>query len=255
MDTNKFLFRVLYPLYAIALAGIIYYGTQGFTLTQVLYLFLGWILFPGIGSAIGLHRWASHKAIEVRPFLKIPLLWAATMCLQGSTIGWAAIHRGRHHKYSDKEQDSHSPIHGYWHAYHAWLLKWNEYFSPKYAVDLIRDSAHSFFAKHYTAIIIVTYIIVGFISVEALLFMFIIPALYSLHQESMVNLFCHIRKLGYRNFDTDDNSVNVPLLGYFAWGQGWHNNHHQFASKYDFGHNKYEYDPCRLFVPLLGKAK
>lgn len=247
---------VLYPLYIFAALGLIYFLSHyNFTLVATAYLFLGWILFSGIGSAIGLHRWASHKAIEVRPFLKIPLLWVSSLCLQGSTIGWAAIHRGRHHRHSDKEKDSHSPIHGYLHAYHTWLFKWDEYFEPKYVTDLIRDKHHMFFAKYYIPIIMVSYIVIGMISFEALLFMFVIPGLYSLHQESLVNLFCHIKGMGYRNFNTDDNSNNIPLLGYLAWGQGWHNNHHYAASKFDYGTTKKEFDPCKLIGPLLGKMK
>jgi stearoyl-CoA desaturase (delta-9 desaturase) len=72
-----------------------------------------------------------------------------------------------------------------------------------------------------------------------------------------VNLFCHLPGAGYRNFETTDQSVNVPILGYLGWGQGWHNNHHAHASKFDFGRavsgKKWEYDPCMLFVPFIAK--
>jgi stearoyl-CoA desaturase (delta-9 desaturase) len=85
--------------------------------------------------------------------------------------------------------------------------------------------------------------------------MFIIPAVYSLHQESLVNLRCHLKGGGYRNFDTRDNSNNRPIMGYLVWGQAWHNNHHAKAAAYDFGTTvsgkKWEFDPALLFVPFV----
>ena len=33
---------------------------------------------------------------------------------------------------------------------------------------------------------------------------------------------------GTQPFDTGDNSKNNTLLGYLAFGEGWHNNHHAY---------------------------
>jgi stearoyl-CoA desaturase (delta-9 desaturase) len=75
------------------------------------------------------------------------------------------------------------------------------------------------------------------------------------HQENLVDLFGHTPAAGYRNFELKDLSTNVPILGIFAWGQGWHNNHHKDPKSFDFGSGvsgKYwEYDPCTLFKWLL----
>lgn len=100
-----------------------------------------------------------------------------------------------------------------------------------------------------------TYIIVGLISWQLLLFGFIVPAALSLYMESNINVFCHTPEFGYRNFETKDQSKNVPFLAWITWGQGWHNNHHERASAYDFGTtvsgNKKEWDSSLLFVPLI----
>ena len=73
----------------------------------------------------------------------------------------------------------------------------------------------------------------------------------SILQDNLVNVLGHIPSLGYRNYETADKSSNFPFLGYFGWGQGWHNNHHKFPDRFNFGIKWWEFDPCRLFKPIL----
>lgn len=256
LKLNTFLYFILYPAHLVALAGLFVFPFYfDFGLKQIVLLLLGWLLLAGIGSAITLHRVVSHRAMEPRRGFKPVMLWLASLCLQGSPLGWAAIHRGSHHRYSDTEQDAHTPSKGVWHAYHGWLWEWGKYYNPKYVIDLIRDPMHMFFAQNYVKIILATYLIVGLIDWQILVFMFIIPAVYSLHQESMVNVLCHLKGTGYRNFDTKDDSNNRPIMAKIVWGQAWHNNHHAKASSYDFGTGvsgrRDEFDPTILLVPLL----
>lgn len=253
---NQFLYYILYPVHVIAWIGLLSYIITGQISWNHLGIFLiGWILIEGIGTAIMLHRYTSHRSFEVRSYLKPFLIWLSCMSLQGSPIGWAAVHRGSHHRYADTEKDAHSPIKGKWYAWHSWLRDWNDYFNPKYVVDLLRDSQQVWFAKHYEIIVVVSYIIIGLISFEILLFAFMLPAAIGLYQESNINVFCHSGDLGYRNFETKDRSRNIPLLALITWGQGWHNNHHQKPSSYDFGTSvsgrTEEFDPCMIIIPFI----
>ena len=75
-------------------------------------------------------------------------------------------------------------------------------------------------------------------------------------QDNLVNVFGHYKGiLGYRNFETKDNSHNNSIFGYFAWGQGWHNNHHHDPKSFDFGKSIsgkwWEWDPCNIFKLFL----
>lgn len=253
---NLFLWRFLYPVHFLAWAGFFYFLLTGsLGLHHLLMFICGWILIEGLGTAIVLHRYISHRAFTAREWIKPFLLWSACMSLQGSPIGWAAVHRGSHHRYSDTEQDAHSPIKGKWYAWHMWLHDWNRYFNAKYVTDLLRDPMQVWFAKNYEKIILISYVIIGLISIELLLFGFMIPAAIGLYQESNINVFCHSGNLGYRNFETKDNSRNVPFLAFITWGQGWHNNHHQRPSSYDFGTsvsgNISEYDPSLLLLKFI----
>jgi stearoyl-CoA desaturase (delta-9 desaturase) len=254
--TNSFLNYVLYPAHAIAWAGTLCYITFfDFTWVNFCQLLIGWIVIEGLGVAVVLHRYVSHRAVELRPGLKPLLLWIACLSLQGSPLGWAAVHRGSHHRYADTEKDAHTPSKGKWYAWHSWLHDWDQYFNTKYAIDLIKDPVHLWFAKNYNWIIFGTYIVVGFISWQCLLFGFIVPAALSLYMESNINVFCHLPRYGYRNFETKDNSQNIPLLAWITWGQGWHNNHHSKASSYDFGTSisgkQSEWDFSLIFLPFI----
>jgi fatty-acid desaturase len=257
---NMFLFKFLYPIHFLSWSGLLLVAFyHGFELKHLIYFIIGWILIEGLGTAITLHRYISHKSFEPKIFVKPVLLWLSCLSLQGSPIGWAAVHRGSHHRFSDTDKDAHSPVKGKWYAWHSWLYDWHEYFNPKYVVDLLRDKQISWFTKHYEKIILITYLVVGLMSWELLLFAFMIPACVSLYQESNINVFCHSGKLGYRNFETKDNSRNVPILSYITWGQGWHNNHHEKASSYDFGTSvsgkSKEFDPSLLVLPLIATTE
>jgi stearoyl-CoA desaturase (delta-9 desaturase) len=254
---NTFLNYVLYPVHALAWLGLIFFHLFfGFEWINVLYFVVGWILIEGVGVAITLHRYVSHKAFEARRGMKPILLWLGCLSLQGSPLGWAAIHRGSHHRYGDTEKDAHTPTKGWLYAWHMWLHDWDQYFNPKYAIDLIRDPMQMWFAKNYIKIILVTYSIVFVVfGWQLLIFGFMLPAAVSLYMESNINVFCHTPGYGYRNFETKDQSRNVPFLAWITWGQGWHNNHHAKASSYDFGTtvsgNWKEFDMSLIMLPLI----
>lgn len=257
---NTFLYFMLYPVHIIAWTGVLtWWFFFDFSILNFLSLVLGWILIEGIGVAVVLHRYVSHKAFVERKGLKPFLLWASCLSLQGSPLSWASIHRGSHHRFADTDKDAHTPAKGIWYSWHGWLHDWDTYFNPKYVLDLLKDPMHVWFARNYNFIIIITYLCVGLINWEILFWGFIVPAAIALYQESNVNVFCHLEKFGYRNFKTKDNSRNVSLLAWMTWGQGWHNNHHEKASLYDFGTsvsgNPKEFDTSLLLLPLVANKE
>jgi fatty-acid desaturase len=252
---NNFVYLIFIPCQLIALAALLALPWT-FDLSILVFMVLGYILFPGIGSAVTLHRIYSHRSIEVKDFLKIPLLYISSLCLQGNSIVWTAVHRGKHHRFSDTEKDPHSPKKGFLVSYFMWIFKWQEHFEPKNAMDLVRDPYHLWFAKYYNWIIVITYLVIGLISWKFLLYAMIVPAVYAYHQESIVNWFCHQRAYGYRNFSTNDDSINNRVLGLLTWGQALHNNHHHQAKSFDFGKSisgRNEFDPAIIFKKVLEK--
>jgi len=251
MNYKYFLFLVV-PMFILGITGvstIIVIGAYHWLILT----FIFWVLLSGLGIATGFHRIYSHRCYNPNPWLDNVLLVLGTFACQCSSITWVATHIGYHHPHADKEKDPHTPIKGIWHAFMGWTFYVNaSTVNHKYAVRLLRKSNHIFFHKHYFRIIWIT-LLVSVIALgwKPILFGYCIAAMISILQDNLVNVLGHYPKLGYRNFDTPDISSNFPLLGYLGWGQGWHNNHHKYPNWFNFGVKWWEYDPCRLFIPLL----
>ena len=221
--------------------------------------FIMWVLVGGLGIAVGYHRVISHKTHELPLWKENIILFLAVFAGQGSSIFWVAIHRGYHHSHADTDRDLHSPMHGILHAFVGWyrnMTEANPSVNPKYAVDLMRKPNHVWFHKYQQRILWTVPLLVALIDWKLTFTGFFLVTAICLFQENLINVVGHLKcKIGYRNFDTKDNSHNNILLAYIAWGQGWHNNHHYDPKSYDFGTSVsgkwWEFDPCRIFKPFL----
>lgn len=252
-------FAVIIPYHLFAIAGIAF-SAMSWSWYYLIFFVLGYCVFGGIGDAIMLHRYSSHRSFVMRNGLKTCLLWIACLTGQGSPIWWAALHRGYHHAHSDKEKDIHSPIKGKWHSYMGWMLVvTHDTVNLKYATDLLRDKKFVWFHKNYNKILWATLAVIGVINPMFCLWFIIIPSVFALHTENLVNTLCHLPSRGYKRFATSDNSQNIWYLGFFGWGQGWHNNHHHKPTSFDFGTTVskkwWEFDPCLLILPLVAPLK
>lgn len=224
------------------------------------FTFIMWILVCGLGIAVGYHRVFSHKTHSLPKWKENILLFLATFAGQGASIFWIALHRGYHHPHSDTLKDLHSPVaYNKLNAFIGWQYKITEATNPvnlKYAVDLLRKSNHLWFHNHYLKILWGIPILVAIFNWHLALTAFCLVTFIGVLQDNTVNVYGHVKGwFGYRNFETDDQSQNNILLGYLAWGQGWHNNHHYAPRSYDFGKSVsgkwWEWDPSRIFLPLL----
>lgn len=219
-----------------------------------------WILVCGLGIAVGYHRVFSHKTHKLPTWKENIILFFATFAGQGSSIFWVALHRGYHHPFADQPRDIHSPVvYGRLHAFVGWyrtITERDSNISIKYAFDLLRKPNHLWFHKNNMRILWGVPLFVAVFDWHLALAGFGLVTMLGLLQDNSVNVYGHIKGwFGYRNFETKDNSQNNPILGYLAWGQGWHNNHHYKASAFDFGSGVsgkwWEVDPCRIFKPFL----
>lgn len=253
--TVPYIFAILIPFHILATIGIV---VTSFGVTEGILLFLGWIIFGGIGTVMMLHKYFAHGSFKIYNFLKIPLFWLACMAGQGSPIWWAAQHRGLHHAYADTDKDIHSPIKGFWYSYMGWMFKITyKTVNLKYGIDWLRDDIAVWFHKNYNKVVWLSILLLFIIdpTMTILTWFYIVPSIIGLHTDSQVNSLGHSKWIGYRNFQTKDNSRNVIYLGLLGWGQGWHNNHHARPKEFDFGtsisNNRYEFDPCLLLLPFL----
>src|SRR5438105_3427958 len=105
---------------------IIRLGRHGLTLVDVV-LAAAFYIIGGHGITVGYHRLFAHRSFKAHRILKISLALAGSLALEGGVIGWVANHR-RHHVFSDRPGDPHSPIvgqggvRGLVHAHVGWLF-------------------------------------------------------------------------------------------------------------------------------------
>ena len=112
----------------------------------VIAAFFYWI--TGLGITVGYHRYFTHGSFKAKTPLRVALAVAGTMAMQGPVLTWVSDHR-RHHKYSDKEGDPHSPwrygndtkalAKGLMFAHMLWLFDPNQTSEEKFSPDLLAD--------------------------------------------------------------------------------------------------------------------
>src|SRR3954465_9718305 len=84
------------------------------------------------------HRYFSHRAYKTSRWFQFVIALLGGMSVQKGALWWAAHHR-HHHKFSDQDEDLHSPRqHGTLWAHVGWIVS-REHNETRY--DLIRDFA------------------------------------------------------------------------------------------------------------------
>src|SRR5579885_3395097 len=111
-------------------------------------LFLAFYIVSGLGITVGYHRLFTHGSFKANRPLRIALAIAGSLAIEGPVIRWVADHR-RHHAFSDREGDPHSPWRfgnslgalskGFWFAHLGWMFDVEHTNREKYTPDLMRD--------------------------------------------------------------------------------------------------------------------
>lgn len=254
LKINDHLKKITIPVH---LLGILSLFVVSYTIDNLIWILILWILFGGYGIAVGYHRYFSHKSFETYPIISKILSILGLMSMAGSAIFWVSYHRGVHHRFADTEKDLHSPIKGIAKSFILWQNDiTNQTINPMYAKDLMRDRFLVWQHKNQNKIF---WFIIAFVALivswEFALGVLIPACIISHHQDNLINVFGHLRSVGYRNFDTKDNSVNEFVTGLLFWGQGWHNNHHAHPQPANYGGVRWwEFDSSYyLLIPPIDR--
>jgi stearoyl-CoA desaturase (delta-9 desaturase) len=217
---------------------------------------VGYVAIMMLGVSGCYHRLLSHKGFEVSRPMKILMLWFGVLGGQGSPVWWVALHRGYHHRHTDKDEDPHSPVHGLLHAYITWMFKIpTKTLNPKFIVDLLRDKDVVFFHTHYFKVLWISNALLALISIDLWLYTMLLPAFITLHSFSIQTCFNHLQSMGYKNYQQDNHSVNSVWLFPLILGEAWHNNHHGDAKNADYGSRRWwEIDPTYWIIKLIRKS-
>lgn len=212
--------------------------------------FIMYYMFGCWGVAITYHRLISHKSFQAPTWFKLIGLFLGSLGGVGTSIQWTAVHRD-HHRHSDTDKDPHNPQGSLLRFFQMQFFSMLVPSSPKYVPDLLRDSTHQFFHKYYWGIHLIYAFTLYFINPFLIVSAYLFPSLILWHVMSALGTFAHTPKFGTKSNLTKDYSRNLWFLGWFAFGEGWHDNHHAQASDYKFGKEKYQFDLSAKIINLI----
>jgi stearoyl-CoA desaturase (delta-9 desaturase) len=229
------------PLLALVAAVPLAWG-WGLTWTDVA-LAVTFYLLSGFGVTVGFHRYFTHRAFTANRALRNGLAIAGSLALQGDVITWVADHR-RHHAFSDKEGDPHSPwrygdtpaalAKGFVHAHMGWLFGRDRTNAARFTPDLLADRDITRIARQFplwtVASLLTPAVLGGMISTSwwgaltAFFWAGLVRVAVLHHVTWSVNSLCHM--IGDRPFAARDKATNVWPLAILSMGESWHNLHH-----------------------------
>ena len=270
---------------SIHLAALLCFVPYFFSWSGVALAIAGHFLYGMVGINVCYHRLLTHRGFKCPLWFEHSLSLLGICNLQDSPARWVAIHR-MHHQHSDQQADPHTPKAGFWWSHVGWVIYRNRDHDTtshfeRYVRDLLRDRFYlkleaqwrwfSIFIGHafaYYAIGAIVGYVWGSPSAEAgtmaaavqlgmswLVWGVFVRVVFVLHGTWAVNSLTHV--IGYRNYETREDSRNHWLVALLTHGEGWHNNHHASPRAAMHGHRWWEFDMawCVIrFFEMIGLA-
>jgi stearoyl-CoA desaturase (delta-9 desaturase) len=224
----------------------------------------------GCGITVGFHRLFTHRSFKTGRPIRMMFAILGSAAAEGPVVDWVATHR-KHHRYSDIEGDPHSPhvghgsgwrgaLAGFFHAHIGWVFSDMEVADEEiYAKDLLADPWIKFVDRTFVLWVVaglgfsfglgvaLTGSVTG--GLLGLLWGGAARIFFLHHSTFSINSVCHF--FGRKDFDTHDESRNVPWLAIPTWGEAWHNNHHAFPTSYRHGLSRWQIDPSAAMIRVL----
>ncbi|KAF5197169.1 Delta 9 desaturase protein [Thalictrum thalictroides] len=208
------------------------------------------------GINLSYHRNLSHRSFKLPKYLEYLFAYFGLLALQGDPIFWVSTHR-YHHKFADKDEDPHSPIQGFWFSHISWIFNYNKILHEggyyKNVADLKKQFYYRFLQKtivfHVLLLPVLLYKFGGF---PFIVWGMGVRTTVTYHSTFMVNSICHI--WGHQAWNTGDLSKNNWFVGLFAFGEGWHNNHHAFEFSARHGLEWWQIDMTWYIIQLLERV-
>jgi fatty-acid desaturase len=245
-----------------------------FSWTGVVVALLGLYTYGTLGINIGYHRLLSHRSFRCPAWLERFFVVQGCCCMMHTPAKFVAFHR-MHHRYSDTENDPHTPRNSLVWGHVGWVvcessaLDWAGLYQ-QYAKDVVADRFYRQFEKGpllmwlyllhalvFYAVALGVGLLAGWSTPAALQFGLsvlvwgvFVRTVAVWHITWLVNSAAHT--WGYRNYETRDNSQNNWLAAILSNGDGWHNNHHAVPRAADHGRRWFELDVAYLTIKCLG---
>jgi stearoyl-CoA desaturase (delta-9 desaturase) len=227
----------------------------------------------GLGVTVGFHRLLTHRSFKTWPAIRYLFAILGSMAIEGPVITWVADHR-KHHQFSDREGDPHSPhvghgtgvgaiVRGLAHAHVGWMFSSaGRAHQRRYAPDLLSDRGLRIISRLFPLYVVASFLVpfaLGYAltgrlvgALTALLWGGLVRIFLLHHVTFSINSICHF--WGKRRFRVTDESRNVSWLALFSFGEAWHHNHHAFPTSAFHGLRRWEIDPSGLVIAALERV-
>jgi stearoyl-CoA desaturase (delta-9 desaturase) len=194
------------------------------------------------GITVGYHRYFAHRSFKTSRAFAIVLAFLAQSSAQRGILWWAGNHR-QHHRFSDTDDDVHSPVRrGFWHAHLGWFFTDEHKHTDLAAVsdlakypELVWLDRNPYLPAFLTGFLV--WLLAGW---SGLVVGFFWSTVVLWHATFSINSLAHV--VGRRRYVTGDQSRNNLWLALLTFGEGWHNNHHHYQSAARQGFRWYEID-------------
>ena len=261
------------PLLAVLASGFVLWG-HGLSWRDVV---ISTVMYAvtGHGITVGFHRYFTHGSFRAGRGVRTALAVAGSMAVEGPVIRWVADHR-RHHAYSDKEGDPHSPwrygttfwalTRGLWHAHVGWLFDVEQTDQKRFAPDLLEDPDVARVHRLFPVLVLVSLSLPALVggawaaaagggfwggAATAFFWASLVRVAVLHHATWSVNSICHT--FGERPFRTRDQSTNVWPLAFISMGESWHNLHHADPTAARHGVDRWQLDTSAELIRGLEK--
>jgi stearoyl-CoA desaturase (Delta-9 desaturase) len=199
----------------------------------------------------GYHRYFSHRSYKTSRVFQFVIAFMAMTSSQKGVLWWAAHHR-HHHRFSDQEDDVHSPtLFGFFWSHVGWIIsdKYNDT-RLNYIADFAKFPELRWLNKYHllppAALAVALALIGGW---PVFVWGFCLSTVLLWHDTFTINSLSHL--FGTRRYRTADTSRNNWVLAILTLGEGWHNNHHHYMASARQGFFWWEIDITYYTLKVL----
>ncbi len=214
-------------------------------------LCLGLYLLRMFAITAGYHRYFAHRSYKTSRVFQFLLAFIGASSLQKGPLWWAGHHR-HHHRYSDQDEDLHSPRRdGFWWAHVGWILSHRYDETPENLIkDFVKFPELRWLNRwHAVPGVLLAVGLLVFGGWPAFVWGFLVSTVITWHATFAINSLTHVfGRVRYRTTDTSRNSIILALL---TLGEGWHNNHHYYQTATRQGFFWWELDISYLILRAL----
>lgn len=243
----------LWAMIVIHLGSLLVFLPQARPTRGILVFALATYVVRNFCISAGYHRYFSHHAFKTSRWFQFLLAFIGGMSVMRGALWWAAHHR-THHRFADRTGDPHSPQRSFLWAHLTWFMSQA---MQETNTEMIQE-----FTKYpelvwldrwdWFPILVFVVLCIAVGGFPGWVWGANVSTLVLCHSVFSINSFSH--RVGTRRYDLPDTSTNNLGVALASFGEGWHNNHHQWPHRARLGETPGEIDISWYGILALEKV-